>query len=187
MKYSTILFMGSVAKALTLPNKRDVTSVYSSSNPVIDSSCPVPSSAQPLGGAYPVADFLGSVVTPVLDLLLGQQVVEDLDAVADQLCVNAQQDPTAGDGICQDTFGAVRDFVDAKTPLAQSQQFGCLLDLLCVANAGPQNEGTCNQLLAGAGMFILENGIREFCTDQAFLNLDCIANRIIGVENLECY
>ncbi|KAI0120971.1 hypothetical protein BJ170DRAFT_688390 [Xylariales sp. AK1849] len=157
---ATAFAAGILASPLT---QRVTVPVYGSSNPVIDSTCPVPSSAQPLGGAYPFASFLGSIITPALRLLLGSQTVENLDAVADQLCISAQQDPTAGDGICQDTFGAVRDFVDAKTPLTQSKEFGCLLDLLCVAHSGPQIEGTCNQLFAGA------------------------ANRMVGVENLECY
>ena len=88
-------------------------------------------------------------------------------AVADQLCFSAQQDPGSGDGICQDTFGAARDFVDAKTPLSQSQQFGCLLDLLCVAHAGPQDEGTCNQLLAASGMSAPKRKNNEKCADQS--------------------
>lgn len=69
--------------------------------------------------------------------------------IAGALCIATINDPS----ICRRALGAIRDFVDASTPVSQSEQFGCLLDLLCIANAGPANEGTCNLLLESAGMY----------------------------------
>lgn len=67
--------------------------------------------------------------------------------VAGVLCIATLNDPS----ICRKSLGAFRNFIDANTPLTQSKEFGCLLDYLCIAHAGPANEGTCNLLLESAG------------------------------------
>ncbi|PFH58420.1 hypothetical protein XA68_13696 [Ophiocordyceps unilateralis] len=151
--------------ALALFAAGSLAATYNKGNPVINSKCSAVHLTQPSNPIFPFANLLGSVIGPQLRGLLGSNTVDEIDAVADQLCISAQQAPADGLGVCQQTFGAVRDFVDAKTPLAQSKQFGCLLNLICVAHSGPQNTGTCNQLLGGA---------------------DCIANRIIADPDPEC-
>lgn len=90
-------------------------------------------------------------------------IITQRSAVADQLCVSAQQDPADGAGICQTALGAIRDFVDAKTPLTRSKQFGCLLNFICIAHASPENEGTCNQLLGVSGTCALKTDIMKLC------------------------
>ena len=59
---------------------------------------------------------------------------------------------------------AVRDLTQIL-PILSAAKFRCLLDLICVANATPENMGTCQYLLAG---------------------VDCLANRIIGAGDKEC-
>lgn len=102
------------------------------------------------------------------------------------LCIATLADPS----ICRKTLGALREFVDATTPLGQSEQFGCLLDYICIANAGPTNQGTCNLLLESAGTFLPTPSVfeteRTFILTLLFLPVDCIANRIIGTLDLEC-
>ncbi|KAF2499923.1 hypothetical protein BU16DRAFT_613754 [Lophium mytilinum] len=172
MRFSTASLLAFSSVALAAPSspaqRRDLT--YDASNPpqiFTDLTCKLSKSltpGEPLSFAFPLADHLGTIITPALNTLVGHESVNDLDIVADNLCVNAQQDPHGGNGICQDSLQSIRDFVDAKTPLAQAQGYRCLLNLLCVAHTGVPYNSLCDYLLAG---------------------VDCIANRIIGVT-AEC-
>lgn len=45
---------------------------------------------------------------------------------------NAQQDPNAGNGVCQDTLQGINDFVKNLDKASQAAQYKCLLNLLCV-------------------------------------------------------
>lgn len=133
-----------------------------------DATCSLSKSltpGEPFSNAYPTALALGTIVTPLLDAALGKQVVEDIDTVADDLCINAEESDGEGNGICQDALQAIDDFVLAVDPTGQAAKYQCLLNLLCVAHAGVPYNSLCTYLLAGQ---------------------DCIANRIIGVSNLEC-
>jgi len=176
MKFA-ILTLFPVLSALAAPSRERAvlvprTLTYDASNPptlFTDPTCSLSqylTDGEPLSFAYPLADQLGTlIVTPALRLILGEQTIEDLDLVADQACVNAQKDPLGGNGICQDTLQAIRDFAEAHDPLDQVHKYNCLLNLLCIAHTGVPYQGTCNFLLAG---------------------LDCIANRLIGVQLPEC-
>lgn len=164
MQISLTLAAAFAAGALAAPTSsiltRD-TPAFGDGNHVLDSVCPAPHGEAPLSPLFPISSMLGSFIGPVLHAAIGDQAVEDIDNVAGELCFSAGNDP----GLCQDTAAAVRDFIDAKTPLTQAKQFGCLLSFICVAHHNAQNEGTCNFLLGGA---------------------DCNANRIIQVKDLEC-
>ncbi|MCJ1333729.1 hypothetical protein MMC10_010429 [Thelotrema lepadinum] len=173
MQYSAIIFTvltlatSAFAAPAPTPAKRQLPTVtYGAGNHVIDASCPAlpPPTEGPLPSLFPISSQLGTIIGPLLDLTIGADTVEDIDQAADQACVSAQQN-NEGDGTCQLTFAAAREFVDAKTPLDSSKQFGCLLNLLCIADVGPEDTGTCNTLLAEA---------------------DCIANRIVGADDVEC-
>ncbi|KAG8873594.1 hypothetical protein FRB98_008884 [Tulasnella sp. 332] len=120
---------------------------------------------EPLSFEYPTAEFLGTIFGPVLNLLIGHATVEDIDSIADQLCFNAAEDPRGGDGICQDALQATYDLATATDPQLQADKYKCLLNLLCIAPAVVPYEGTCQYLLAGS---------------------DCIANRIVQTNVLEC-
>lgn len=72
-----------VAGALAMPTNihgRDNIPIYDASNPVLDSVCPAPTSP-PLTGLFPFANLLGSIVSPVLHALIGDEAVEDLESV----------------------------------------------------------------------------------------------------------
>lgn len=172
MKFSLTSIAAFAAFTTAMPSsqQRAVDPVYGPSNPVLDSICPAPTE-RPLTGLFPFANLLGSIVNPILAGLVGQDTIEFLEYVRDPsaifalvvivilmylvpfsdvagvLCIATLLDPS----ICRKALGAIRDFVDETTPLTQSEQFGCLLDYLCVAHAGPANEGTCNLLLESAG------------------------------------
>ena len=106
-------------------------------------------------GRYRVSLLSGEAIqtTPLIEARISQ--------AADQACVSAQQNGE-GDGVCQLTFAAARAFVDNLTPLGQSKQFGCLLNLLCIADVGPEDQGTCNTLLAEAGKLALRDSWMMF-------------------------
>ena len=72
-----------VAGALAMPAtfRRDTTPIYNDDNPVIDSLCPTPSSP-PLGGLFPLANVLGSIVNPILVALIGQGTIEAIEYVS---------------------------------------------------------------------------------------------------------
>ena len=44
---------------------------------------------------------------------------------------NAQQEPGGGNGICQDIFQLILDFVTAILPASKAAKYQCLLDALC--------------------------------------------------------
>lgn len=115
--------------------------------------------------AFPAADVIGGVLGPVLSQALGATTVNDIDLVAENLCISANQDPADGTGICQNALQAVFDLAVADAGQDQVDKYMCLLNLLCVAQNSPNNAGTCQFLLAGS---------------------DCIANRIVGVGDKEC-
>jgi len=117
----------------------------------------------PLQFLFPVANLLGSIVGPTVKAAIGAENEEKLDKLADNLCINSQQEPAGQRGICQELLQAVRDLAQEKVPAEQVKKYNCLLNLLCVARTGL--EGTCQYLLAGA---------------------DCVANRILQTEDVEC-
>ncbi|KAI9663879.1 MAG: hypothetical protein M1821_007369 [Bathelium mastoideum] len=171
--FSAVLALATAALAVPAPSKvveRRAVPTYNPNIPVTiftNATCTLSKYLTPgeeLTFAFPLADLLGSVVSPVLAAALGPTVVNDIDIVAEDLCVDAQQDPADGNGICQDAEQAISDFVNAKDQAA-ADKYRCLLNLLCVANESPQDIGTCNALLAGS---------------------DCVANRIVGVGDPEC-
>ncbi|KAM0700054.1 hypothetical protein Q7P36_000265 [Cladosporium allicinum] len=118
----------------------------------------------PFSVLFPLANLLGSIVGPTVKAAIGAENEEKLDKLADNLCINSQQEPVGERGICAELLQVVRDFANEKTPAGQVHQYNCLLNLLCVARAGTL-DGTCQYLLAGA---------------------DCVANRILQTEDLEC-
>lgn len=95
MKFQTLstfcLATVAIAAPTTMAPRGGLT--YDASNPpeiFTDASCKLTKSltpGEPLSFNYPLASSLGSIVSPVLDAALGKQTVEDLDSVADQLCV----------------------------------------------------------------------------------------------------
>lgn len=120
----------------------------------------------PAGGElFPTADQIGSILGPALSKALGATTVNDIDLVAENLCISANQDPADGTGICQNALQALFDLAVARLGQDQVDKYKCLLNLLCIAQNSPNNEGTCQFLLAGS---------------------DCIANRIVGVGDKEC-
>ena len=96
MKYSTVaVAFASVALAAPSPARlrTRTTLTYDATNPpqiFTDATCSLSKSltaGEPLSFNYPLASQLGTIITPVLDAALGKQTVEDLDTVADDLCM----------------------------------------------------------------------------------------------------
>merc|ERR1739838_873019 len=54
----------------------------------------------PLGFLYPVSNLLGTIVGPTVKGLIGAENEEKLDKLADNLCINSQQEPAGERGIC---------------------------------------------------------------------------------------
>lgn len=52
--------------------------IYDDGNHVVNSICPTPSSP-PLTGLFPFANLLGSIVSPVLHGLIGDEAVAELE------------------------------------------------------------------------------------------------------------
>ena len=77
---------------------------------------------------------------------------------------NSEQLPNYGNGLCDNALQAVYDLAAAKDQKAVDEYI-CLLNLLCVAHTSPDQAGTCQFLLAGAG---------------------CIMNRILGLAEQGC-
>ena len=88
MKFSIV-----AASLVTLAAAAPQTSYYDASHPPVifkDTTCTLSrylTPGQPLSFAYPSSNFFGSLLTPVLDTLIGPETVEDIDRVADQLCL----------------------------------------------------------------------------------------------------
>jgi len=169
--YTALLFTTVLAApASDWLSARD-TSVYDATNPPVlftDATCTLSKSltaGEPFSADYSTALALGAIIDPILDATIGHQTVEDIDTVADDLCINAQQTPNEGNGLCQDALQAIDDFATQITPAGTAAKYQCLLNLLCIAREGVPYNGLCQYLLAGQ---------------------DCIANRVIGADSLEC-
>ena len=135
-----VLALAATALAIPAPDRVVERRAVSTFNPAIpvtiftNATCTLSKYLTPgeeLIFAFPLADLLGSIISPVLAAALGPVVVNDIDIVAEDLCVDAQQDPADGNGICQDAFQAINDFVNAKGQAA-ADKYRCLLNLLCV-------------------------------------------------------
>lgn len=93
-KASIFVFSSLAIAAPTSPNplRRDQL-YYDATNPpkiFTDATCKLSkylTPGQPLSFAFPLADHLGTIITPALNAAVGHETVDDLDAVADQLCV----------------------------------------------------------------------------------------------------
>ncbi|KAI9743484.1 MAG: hypothetical protein M1818_002797 [Claussenomyces sp. TS43310] len=137
--YATVLALATAASAAPSPTREQrAVPTYDASNPpqiFTNATCTLSQTltqGEPLQFLFPLADHLGALVSPLLDAALSNATVNDLDQVADDLCVDAQQEPEDGNGICQDAFQAISDFVDAKAGQAAADKYRCLLNLLCV-------------------------------------------------------